>query len=129
MTTALTYLGWTLVLAFAQVFLASAAKRGQDGGLKWAAGNRDAEPTYTGLAGRMVRAQANMFETLPVFVGGVLLAHAAARDASLTAWGAGLFFWARLVYVPVYAAGLTPWRSIVWGVAMVGLVLVLISLI
>ena len=129
MTTALVYLGWTLVLALVQVALAAAAKRGQDGGLKWASGNRDEEPTYTGLAGRMVRAQANLFETLPVFIGAVLLAHVSARSPVLTAWGAGIFFWARLVYIPVYAAGLVPWRSIVWGVAMVGLILVLVSLI
>ncbi len=129
MTTALAYLGWTLVLTLVQVVVSTVTKRGQDGGPKWAMGNRDTSPTYTGLAGRMVRAQANLFETLPIFIGAVLLAHVAIRDTGLTAWGAGLYFWARLIYIPTYALGLVPWRTIVWGVAMVGLLLVLISLI
>lgn len=128
MTTALSYLAWTLVLAVVQVVVASAAKRRQDG-LRWAMGNRDARPAeYTGLAARMVRAQANLYEALPVFAAAVLLAHVSGREGGLTAWGAGLFFWARLVYIPAYAAGLVPWRSVVWGVSLVGLVLVLASL-
>ena len=129
MTTALIYLGWTLVLAIVQIIVASAAKRGQDG-MQWASGNRDTQSQpYTGLAGRMERAQANLFETLPVFIGAVLLAHISSRDLGLTAWGAGLYFWARLFYIPTYALGLVPWRTIIWSIAMIGLLLVLISLI
>ena len=128
MTTALLYLALTLVLTVGQIVLASAAKRRQDG-MQWATGNRDDEhPGYTGLAARMVRAQANLYETLPLFIGAVLLAHVSGRESLLTAWGAALFFWARLVYIPVYAYGLVPWRSLVWAVAMLGLALVLISL-
>lgn len=128
MTTALTYLGWTLVLVVVQIIVSSAAKRQQDG-MQWASGNRDEEPPrYTGLAARMVRAQANLFETLPIFIGAVLLAHVGGHERGLTAWGAGLYFWARLIYIPTYALGLVPWRTVIWGVAMVGLLLVLISL-
>ncbi len=128
MTTSLAYLAWTLVLVVVQVVLASAAKRQQDG-MQWAAGNRDASPPeYTGLAGRMVRAQANLYEALPVFATAVLLAHVSGHERGLTAWGAGLFFWARLLYVPVYAMGLVPWRTVVWAVSLVGVILVLVSL-
>lgn len=129
MTTALTYLGCTLVLVVAQIVLASVVKRQQDG-MQWASGNRDDEPPrYTGLAARMVRAQANLIETLPIFIGAVLLAHVSGHETGLTAWGAGLYFWGRLIYIPTYALGLVPWRSVIWGVAMVGLLLVLFSLI
>ncbi len=128
MTTPLIYLAWTLVLALVQIMVAAGFKRRQDG-MQWAAGNRDSEPVqYQGAAARLARAQSNLFETLPLFIGAVLLAHVSLREHGLTAWGAGLYFWGRLVYVPVYGLGLTPWRSIVWGCAMVGLVLVLISL-
>jgi len=128
MTTSLSYLAWTIVLAIVQIVIAAAVKRPQDG-MQWASGNRDdKDPAYTGLAGRMVRAQANLYETLPLFIGAVLLAHMVGRDTSLTAWGAGLYFWARLVYIPTYGLGLVPWRTIVWAVSVVGLVLVLISL-
>ena len=128
MTTALSYLAWTLVLAVVQVAVSSGAKRRQDG-MQWAAGNRDgAPPEYTGLAARMARAQANLYEALPLFIGAVLLAHVSGRDTTLTAWGAGLFFWARLAYIPAYAYGVAPLRTLCWAVAVVGLVLVLISL-
>ncbi len=128
MTTALSYLAWTLVLAILQVSLASATKRRQDG-TQWATGSRDAKhPEYEGLAGRMVRAQANLYEALPLFIGAVLLAHVSLRDGTLTAWGAGIFFWARLAYIPAYAYGLSPWRSVIWAVSVLGLVLVLVSL-
>lgn len=127
MTLALTYLAWTLVLAIVQVLAAAGFKRQQDG-LQWAAGNRDGAPKeYTGVAARLTRAQANLFENLPIFVGAVLLAHVGGRETMWTALGAGLFFWARLAYVPVYALGLAPLRSIVWGVALVGLVMTVLS--
>ena len=128
MTTALAYLAWTLVLAVVQVIVASAAKRRQDS-MAWAAGNRDdAPPQYTGLAARMTRAQANLYENLPLFIGAVLLVHASGRDGTLTAWGAGLFFWARLAYIPAYAYGIAKLRSLCWAVGVIGLALVLISL-
>lgn len=128
MTISLSYLLGAIILSVFQVFLAAAVKRSQDG-LEWGTGNRDTDPpNYTGLAGRMVRAQANLLETLPGFIGAVLIAHVAGRENAATAWGAGLYFWGRLIYIPVYAFGLVPWRSIVWGVAMIGLALVVISL-
>jgi len=46
------------------------------------------------------------------------------RADAMTALGSELFFWARLVYVPVYLAGI-PWvRTAVWGVSIVGLILI-----
>lgn len=128
MTTALAFLAWTLVLAVLQVAVASVAKRRQDS-MAWASGNRDAPPPqYTGLAARMTRAQANLYEILPLFIGAVLLAHASDRDGTLTAWGAGIFFFARLAYIPAYAYGVAPLRSACWAASVLGLALVLISL-
>ena len=128
MTTELRLLAWTLVLALIQIVIAAAAKRQQDT-LEWAGGARDADPPrYTGLAGRLSRAQSNLFETLPLFAAAVLVAHVAGRNGTLTFWGAQLYFWARLVYVPLYASGVPMIRSVVWGVSVVGLVLLLIAI-
>ncbi len=128
MTTALAYLAWTLVLAVVQVTVTSAAKRRQDT-MAWASSNRDeAPPHYTGLAARMTRAQGNLYEILPLFTAAVLLAHASDRDGTLTAWGAGLFFWARVAYIPAYAYGVAPLRTACWAISVLGLALVLISL-
>ena len=45
-----------------------------------------------------------------------------------TALGAQLWFWARVLYVPLYLAGIPYVRSLVWGVALVGMLLVVLGL-
>jgi uncharacterized MAPEG superfamily protein len=43
-------------------------------------------------------------------------------------WGVQLYFWARLAYVLLYAAGVYLVRSLVWNVATLGIGLILLSL-
>jgi uncharacterized MAPEG superfamily protein len=115
------------VLCFVQIVLASHAASLQRGYL-WTASARDAEvPPLTGVAGRLERALRNFLETFPLFVAGVFLAHVLGREGSLSEWGAGLYFSARLVYLPLYAAGVPLLRSLVWNVAFVGIVLLLLA--
>ena len=128
MTTELTYLALTLILALVQVFLPAGA-RTVEFGSKWNAGPRDETPAAKRpLTGRLERAQANLFETLPLFIGAVLIAHVAGRNGVLTEWGAALYFWARVVYVPLYAFGVPYVRSLVWTVSFAGLVMILAAL-
>ena len=128
MTTELTYLALTLILALVQVFLPAGA-RTVEFGSKWNAGPRDETPAAKKpLTGRLERAQANLFETLPLFIGAVLIAHVAGRNGVLTEWGAALYFWARVVYVPLYAFGVPYVRSLVWTVSFAGLVMILAAL-
>ena len=127
LSTPLTYLAWTLVLALAQVVAAAIAKRTQEPPL-WAAGPRDeGEPRYTGVAGRLNRAQANLFETLPLFIGAVLICHAAGRESTLASGGAGLFFWGRVVYVGAYLVPVPFVRTLIFVASTAGLVLVLVA--
>ena len=128
MTTELTYLALTLILALVQVFLPAGA-RTVEFGSKWNAGPRDETPAAKKpLTGRLERAQANLFETLPLFIGAVLIAHVAGQNGVLTLWGAALYFWARVVYVPLYALGVPYVRSLVWTVSFVGLLMILAAL-
>ena len=121
MTHDLVMLGWTLVLGLVQLVVAALAKRTQEPS-GWAAGARDKpQPEYQGVAGRLDRAHRNLMETLPLFIGAVLLSHAAGRDGGLAAWGTSLYFWGRLVYVPLYAAGIPYVRTLVWLAAFVGI--------
>ena len=91
-------------------------------GSQWNAGPRDDARAPTGkLAGRAERASANFRETYPAFVA-LALALALAGDPS--GWGlAGAWLWfvARLVYIPLYLAGIPYIRSFVWLVALAGL--------
>ncbi len=128
MTTELTYLALTLLLALVQVMLPAAA-RTVEFGSKWNAGARDTTPeARKPLTGRLERAQTNLYETLPLFIGAVLIAHVVGAHGVLTAWGAALYFWARVVYVPLYAAGTPYVRSLVWLVSLAGLVMVIAAL-
>ena len=77
------------------------------------------------VTARLQRAQANLYETLPLFAAAVLIAHVAGRDGDLTLWGCWLYLLGRLVYVPLYAAGIPYVRSLVWLASMVGLGMVL----
>ena len=42
--------------------------------------------------------------------------------------GAHLYVWARVAYVPIYAAGIPLVRSLVWNVATIGIVLLAVAL-
>ncbi|CDY79798.1 Inner membrane protein [Caballeronia glathei] len=125
----LTVLAWTLVLALVQVLL-PAVLRDAETGIGYNAGPRDEPAPPPGkLTGRLMRAQSNLFETLPVFAAAVLIAHVAGREGTLTHWGVLLYFAARLIYVPLYAAGVPFIRSLVWLVSLAGIILVLIPIV
>ena len=128
MTPEFILLAFTLILALVQIGAATVARTAELGG-KWNAGPRDEDVPPPGkLAGRLMRAQANLFETLPIFAAAVIMAHIAGKDGSLTAIGAHLYFFARLIYLPLYAFGVPYIRSLVWLIAAAGLVMVLAAL-
>lgn len=121
MTTELTMAAWTLVLAFVQI-LAFDMARTRQYGARWNTGARDDQmPPLTATAERLRRAQDNLFETLPLFLGAVLIAHVADRTSATTALGAQIYFWSRVAYLPLYAFGVPLIRSLVWLVSVVGL--------
>lgn len=126
MSIELKMLAWTLVLAFVQILLFDVARTAQYG-LKWNAGPRDeAMPPLSPQAERLRRAQDNLFETLPLFIAAVLIAHVAGRENHTTALGAQIYFWGRVAYVPLYAFGVRQVRSLVWLVSVAGLIMVAI---
>jgi len=124
MTIDLMMAAWTLVLAFVQILLFDIARTSQYG-LKWNTSPRDGEmPPLSARAERLRRAQDNLFETLPLFLGAVLIAHVAERANATTALGAQIYFWGRVAYVPLYAFGVTHVRSLAWLVSVAGLIMV-----
>lgn len=128
MTTELTLLGWTLVLALVQILLPASLRTGETG-LAYNAGPRDTDgPPVGTMTARLRRAEKNLFETLPIFAAALLTAHVASRGGSLTWWGAMLYFWARVVYLPLYAFGVPYIRSLVWVVSLIGVILILVAI-
>ena len=106
---------WSVALTILQMLIAALGAQMQVG-LPPLAGNRDNMPPLEGFAGRAQRAHRNMLENLVLFAALVLTAQALNRFDATTALGAQLFFWARLVYAPVYWVGV-PWLRTV-GVGM-----------
>ncbi|AKC85654.1 MAPEG family protein [Pseudoxanthomonas suwonensis] len=120
----LQFLGWVIVLGLVQLLLAAGLSTRQRG-LAWNTGPRDSSPPLAGVAGRSDRAFRNFLETFPFFAAAVLAVTLAGRTGEATALGVQLYFWARVAYVPLYLGGVRYVRSLVWTLAMAGLVLVL----
>ncbi|HEX3809093.1 MAG TPA: MAPEG family protein [Rhizomicrobium sp.] len=95
-------------------------------GLKWAAGPHDEGwPPLGRFGGRIERAFKNFLETFPFFLGAVLFANVFDAHTPTSALGAQIYFWSRVAYVPVYAAGIPFLRTLVWVASIAGIVMVL----
>jgi uncharacterized MAPEG superfamily protein len=127
MSPELKYLLFSVVLTFVQVLIAAAAAN-QVVGLTTLAGNREGLAEMPGLAGRARRAHLNMLENMVLFTALVLIAVVANKTNAMTALGAMIFFWGRLLYAVIYLIGV-PWlRTLAWFVSVIGLVLIALQL-
>lgn len=128
MTTELCLLAASVALGLLQIAIAATGSVVQRG-LGWVASARDGEARLlTGVAGRLDRARGNFLETFPLFAVAMLLALALQRHNGMLVLGARLYFWARVAYLPVYAAGIPYLRTLIWTVSIVGIVMVLAAL-
>jgi uncharacterized MAPEG superfamily protein len=128
MSIELKMLVWSIALGLLQILLAATFVTGQRG-VMWNAGPRDGvQTTLTGLAGRLDRASRNFLETFAFFAAAVLMSTLLQKGDEHTALGAQIYFWARVAYVPAYAAGIPFVRSAIWGVSLVGLLMVFLPL-
>ena len=130
--TELSLLAWSVLLLLVMTLTGSVV-RGHGwtpAGVMKLAGNRDDLPlANTGFAGRADRAWRNMSDGLVMFATLVLAANAAGISNENTVLGAQLFFWARLVYFPVYLIGIPYLRTVVWIVSVVGLAIIFLELV
>lgn len=125
MTTELAVLAWGCVLAIVHIFAAVRVKTRQYG-TKWNVGARDEDlPPPAPLVGRLARAQANYFETFPVMAAAILIVSVTGLTSRWTAVGALLWLGARVIYLPLYAAGVPVVRTFVFLVSVVGIGMVL----
>lgn len=97
-------------------------------GLQQALGNREQLPEPTALGGRAQRTATNTLEGTLLFVPIALVAHLAGAGAE-SLLGAQIYFWARVVYIPTYILGIPYVRSLVWGVGLLGLILMIMAVI
>lgn len=97
-------------------------------GNAYTVGPRDEDIQPTGVSARLYRAHRNFIETFALFAALVLVVHVSGRSGSLSQWGASLYLSGRVLYLPLYAAGV-PWlRTFSWNLATLGLVMVGVQL-
>lgn len=114
MSTELTALIAAVLVQCLAIFVAQ-GQMNRELGAKANAGPRDVMPEMSPLLGRLRRAVNNGFEGLALFAPVVLTVEIAALTNSVTAISAWVYVAARIAYLPAYAYGLSPWRSLIWA--------------
>ena len=127
MTPDLKYLVWTVALTIVQLLVAVVGATMQFP-MPVLVGNRETAIEGRGWVGRAQRAHRNILESLVLFATLVLVAQVAGRANAMTAMGAALFFYGRLIYAAIYWAGIAWVRTVAWAVSLTGLVLILLQL-
>ena len=125
-TPELTALGLAAILQAGQIGLA-AWSMNRDGLSKWNAGPRDSKQQFSDLTGRLRRAVDNHFEALAFFTIAVVLVQLTQSNGGLTAACAWVYVLARVLYVPAYALGWSPWRSLIFGVGFLATMLMILT--
>lgn len=123
MTSSLALVIYMAIITWALLLLASVirAKGWTPAGMMIAFGNRENLPDADAFAGRAERTARNTLENFVLFAAIALVAHAAGASSPKVAMGAQIFFWARVLYIPVYYAGIVYVRTAVWMVSIAGL--------
>jgi uncharacterized MAPEG superfamily protein len=125
MTMEIKWLAWSIGLGIAYVLLTATLSIVQRG-LVWGFSNRDGDvKALIGPAARAHRATVNFLETFPFFAAAVLAVVFTKESSPHTLLGAQIYFWARLVYLPVYFVGIPYLRTLVWAASLWGLLMVL----
>lgn len=120
--------GWSVVLLFVHILLQGMTAT-QELGREWNAGPRDGGRKPSGvLAGRAERASANFRETYPAFVALALALFLAGKGDGAGLTGAWVWLVCRVIYIPLYLAGIPYIRSFAWLGAVAGLVMMFTAL-
>ena len=96
-------------------------------GPKTAMGPRDEKVELTGGAGRLQRALNNHFEGLILFTIAVVVVTLGDKATGFSVICAWTYLGARILYIPAYYFGLTPWRSLIWFVGFLSTMLMILS--
>ena len=117
MTSELTVLALGALLLLVHIMLAGRYRTRQYG-TKWNVGARDEDlPPLDPIPARLQRAQANFQETFPIVIIGLLGVVVAGKASDLTALAGWVWLIARVIYLPLYWAGIPVVRTAVWAVA------------
>ena len=133
MTSTLTYVVYSAILTWVSLIMGSTVrnKLWSLKGYMVGMGNRDDRDTVlpaTVLSKRFDRAANNTIEGFLTFAALAITAHVAGVDNEQVAQGAMIFFWARVVYLGLYYAGIPYIRTVVWFVSVWGQIMIVRAL-
>jgi uncharacterized MAPEG superfamily protein len=77
--------------------------------------------------GRLFRALNNHFEGLILFTLAVVVVTLGNQSTQVTQYAAYTYLAARVLYVPAYAFGLVPWRSLIWFVGFLATLTMIVA--
>jgi uncharacterized MAPEG superfamily protein len=77
--------------------------------------------------GRLIRAMNNHFEALILFTIAVVVITFGDKGTGLSAILAWTYLGARILYIPAYYFGWSPWRSLIWFVGFLSTMLMIVS--
>jgi uncharacterized MAPEG superfamily protein len=125
-TPELTVLALAAILQFGQIAIAGWSMN-RDVGTEYNASPRDTEPEFSPLTGRLRRAVNNHFEALALFTIAVVVVTVSGTAGALTAACAWIYLAARVLYIPAYAFGWSPWRSVIYSVGAVATLITILA--
>ncbi len=128
MSAELTVLVLSTLLLLAHVMLAIRFKTKQYG-VDWNMGARDEDlPPLNAVAARLERARDNFLETYPVAIIALLAVEITGTSSPATAAAAWAWLCARIIYLPLYWAGVPKVRTLAWGAGLLALLVLIGSL-
>jgi len=98
-------------------------------GVDYTSSARDRPPSrqLSRKTARLQRAMNNHFEALILFTIACVVVTLSGQSTGLTQTCAWVYLFARIAYVPAYAFGLSPWRSVIWSVGFFATTTMLIA--
>ena len=77
--------------------------------------------------GRLARAMSNHYEGLILFILAVVVTTLSGQSTAFTAACAYGYLGARILYIPAYYFGWSPWRSVIWAVGFIASALMMLA--
>jgi len=128
MTPELTALALAGLLQAVQ-FLLFAVPANRELGTGYTSSARDRPPSkpLSPVTARLQRAMNNHFEGLILFTLAVVVVSLGQQSDTTTQTCAWVYLAARVLYIPAYALGLRPWRSVVWFAGFMATLIMIVA--
>ena len=128
MITELTYLAWSVLLVLGYLSVQVVELLVRNGFVVALTYDTDKEKPIGLRMQRFNASFANFLVSYPAFIALVLMLAITNSANDTTALGAAIWFWARILHIPIHISGIAVIRTLVWLTSLAGLLLMLLPL-